>query len=100
MRNVAVTLTTTAWLLGSATEARALAIADLVSRTGQARIAFETREGAKLSDSTPERETMILDAWRKWYGEAVESVHRVLVGTPSAAFNTKVDALAAPFTGK
>ncbi len=106
MRNVGVALTTSAWILASATEDRALAVADLVSRTGQARIAFEAREGAKIAATAADpaaaqtREALILAAWHKWYGEAVESVHRLIVVTPSLDFNKKVDVLAAPFAGK
>ena len=106
MRNVGVALTASAWMLASANEARALAIADLVSRAGQARIAVETREGAKLAAAAPDptaalaREQTILQAWRKWYTEAVQSAHRLLAGPASADFDARVKTMASPFGGK
>jgi hypothetical protein len=93
-------------MLASANEARALAIADLVSRAGQARIAVETREGAKLAAAAPDptaalaREQTILQAWRKWYTEAVQSAHRLLAGPASADFDARVKTMASPFGGK
>jgi hypothetical protein len=106
MRNVAVGLTTSAWILASANEQQGLAVADLVSRTGQARIAFETREGAKLAAAAADtsaakaREDLIIGAWRQWYDEAVHSTRRLVTGTATANFNSRLDALAAPFRGK
>src|SRR5207248_177187 len=49
MRNVAVAVTTSAWILASSNEDAALAIADLVSRAGAARVIVEAREGPKLA---------------------------------------------------
>src|SRR5262249_51249253 len=106
MRNVAVALTTSAWLLASANEQRALAVADLVARTGQARIAFEMREGAKLAAAATDpgaakaREDLILNAWRQWYDEAVHSARRLVTGAASSNFDSRLGTLAAPFRGK
>jgi hypothetical protein len=88
MRNVGVSVATSAWLLASANESRSLAVAQLVSTAGQARVALEEHGGVPAA---------ALAAWRKWYGEAVRSVSRLIVGTPSDRFTTEVDQLAGPF---
>jgi hypothetical protein len=106
MRNVAVAVTASAWLLASAKESTALAVADLVSRAGQARVAIEMREGSVLARiqadpvTATEREVTILQAWRKWYDEAVRSVRRLVVGPTSADFDQRLDTIAAPFAEK
>ena len=103
MRNVAVAVTTSAWLLASATEAQALAVADLISRAGQARVAVEVREGgalAKVKPDTAAQEATIVATWRKWSGEAVRSVSRLVVGPVKPDFNQKVERLAAGFDVK
>jgi cyclophilin family peptidyl-prolyl cis-trans isomerase/HEAT repeat protein len=104
MRNVGVAAMSTAWLLASAKEPDALAIAEVVANAGRARVAFEEREGARLAlaDANPTaarlREDQIVTAWKKWYGEAVLSAARVIVGPASAAFRPKLESLAASFT--
>jgi aminopeptidase YwaD len=106
MRNVAVSVTASAWLLASAKEPTALAVADLISRAGQARVAIEAREGGILARIQPDpaaavaRETTILDAWRKWYDEAVHSVKRLVVGPTSPDFDQKLDQIAAAVATK
>jgi cyclophilin family peptidyl-prolyl cis-trans isomerase len=103
MRNVAVTVGASSWLLASSREATALAVADAVARAGQARLVLETREGGKLAAAAADapaaaaRETTILNAWRKWYGEAVRSTTRLVVGPVSRTFAGRVETLALPF---
>jgi cyclophilin family peptidyl-prolyl cis-trans isomerase/HEAT repeat protein len=79
----------------------AMSVAELVANAGKARIATEEREGARMAAADPAtakaREGQIVSAWRKWYGEAVRSVTRLVVGTPPADFSARLDALAAPF---
>ena len=105
MRNVGVSAVSTAWLLASAKEPAALAVAELVAKAGRARVSFEEREGAHLAatDANPGtarlREDQIVTAWKQWYAEAVGSVSRLVVGPTSAAFRATLDQLAAPFTG-
>jgi cyclophilin family peptidyl-prolyl cis-trans isomerase len=105
MRNVAVSVAASAWLLASANETTTLAVADLVSKAGQVRIATEEIEGAKLAAAEPDRnvasrkQDQIVQAWKKWYGEAVRSASRLVVGPQSAGFSQKLDALAAVFSG-
>ena len=76
MVNVGVAVATSAWFLASATEADALATVALIADAASARLALEKGQGA-----TPE----ILDAWRKWYGEALDSVGTLMPGPPSTA---------------
>ncbi len=103
MRNVGVSVAASAWLLASASEAQALSVARLIADAGRARLDIEKREGGQLaaaaSDPTAARtqETTILAAWSKWYGEAVHSVSRLVVGPASSGFEAQVARLAAPF---
>jgi len=68
MVNVGVSVATTAWFLASATADDARQVTALLERAEADRLALEQRQSA-----SPE----ILDAWRKWYGEARESVTRL-----------------------
>src|SRR5262249_51135457 len=76
MCNFGVSAVSTAWLLASAKEPAALAVAELVAKTGGARVAFEEREGAHLAAADPNpgaarlREDQIVTAWKQWYAEA------------------------------
>lgn len=77
MRNVGVAAGASAWLLASRIETNALAVADpAAART---------------------RESTILAAWRKWYGEAVRSASRLVAGGGTAAFTDRLDRLASAF---
>jgi len=70
MVNVGVAVATSAYFLASATAADAAQVSALIDRAQADRLALEQRQGA-----TPE----ILEAWRKWYAEARESVARLPV---------------------
>jgi hypothetical protein len=70
MVNVGVSVATSAWFLASATAEDARHVSALVERAEADRLALEQRQGA-----SPE----ILDAWRKWYVDARESVTRLPV---------------------
>ncbi len=106
MRNVGVCAAATAWVLGSADAPLALSVAALVADAGKARIGSEERQGEKLAaaDKDPAaaraRESQILAAWRKWYGEAVRSASRLIVGPAPADFSARLEALAAPFEAR
>jgi hypothetical protein len=106
MRNVAVAVGATAWFLASADEARALDAGWLVADAGRARLALEQVEGATLAaaDANPAaaraREATILAAWRTWYGEAVRSVSRLVVGEPGASFAAEVEKIAREFDAR
>lgn len=103
MRNVGVSAVSTAWLLASAREPVAIAVAEFVEKAGLARVTLEEREGARLAATDTDqaaarlREDQIVTAWKKWYAEAVQSVSRLIVGQPSPAFQPRLQQLAAPF---
>jgi hypothetical protein len=106
MRNVAASVTASAWLLASANETMALSVARVVSRAGEARVAVEEREGAKLAHAQADptaalvHEATIVKAWRQWYDQAVRSVTRLVTGPTTPRFATRVEELAAPFAEK
>ena len=106
MRNVGVAVAASAWLLASTRESTALNVAALVARAGAARVAVEEREGAKLASADADRVTasnrqdQIVQAWKKWYGEAVHSAARLVAGAPSAGLARRLDELSAPFMEK
>jgi aminopeptidase YwaD len=104
MRNVGVAVTATAWLLASANESMSLDVATFVANAGQARVSFEESEGRKLAAVRPDPATTTgpavlpyVPAWKKWYAEAVRSVSRLVVGSSSPGFNSKLEELAAAF---
>lgn len=103
MRNVGVSVATSAWLLSSIKEETASEVAALVAEAGTARLAVEQREGAKLvaaaSDQASARleQGQIVQAWKKWYGEAVRSTTRLLSVPPSPDLVRRLDELSAPF---
>jgi hypothetical protein len=68
MQHVAIVVATTAMFLGSADQTDTAAMAGLMATARDARIATEEKNHA-----TPE----ILQAWRKWYDEAIASVSRL-----------------------
>jgi hypothetical protein len=80
MRNVGVAVATTAWVLASADEGDASAVAAIVEAAGARRLALERDQGLQLiRDATDRaaaeaRERQVMDAWRRWYAEALDSV--------------------------
>jgi hypothetical protein len=103
MRNVGVAVGGSAWLLASADAPFAAAVAAVVADAGRARIALEQREGAKVAAAASDRaaadtlEATIVAAWRKWYGEAVMSASRLVVGPAPDDFEATLRGIAAPF---
>jgi aminopeptidase YwaD len=89
MVNVGVAVATSAWFLASATDADAIAAADLVSRAAEARLVLEKKQNAT---------DQILSAWRKWYGEALDSVRRLNPTGPSPAVTQAAEAAKARLT--
>ena len=71
MVNVGVSVATSAYFLASATAEDGRQVSALIDRAEADRLALERRQ-----DASPE----ILEAWRKWYAEARESVTRLPVG--------------------
>ena len=103
MKAAGVSVAASAWLLATADEATALAVAELVTSAGRDRLVLETREGEALAaaDADPagarEREATIRAAWRKWYREAVASVRRLVVGTPTSVLEAELRRFMAAF---
>jgi aminopeptidase YwaD len=98
MRNVGVAVATSAWLCASATNRDALAVVDLLATAAAKRLSLEREQGRTLvAQSAAPRdaeavERHVIDAWIKWYGEALDSVTRL----PAAgATRTLVDRVAA-----
>jgi hypothetical protein len=83
MRNVGISVSTSAWLLASADERDALAVVDLLEAAESKRLALERSQAA---DRT------ILDAWVRWYGEALESVLKLPAGGPGDALRRRIAA--------
>jgi hypothetical protein len=81
MVNVGTAVATSAWFLASADERDALATVDLIARASDARLALEERENAPRQ---------VMDAWRTWYGEALDSIRRLSVSGPSPAVDAAV----------
>ena len=96
MVNVGVAVATSAWFLASADERDANAVAALLAASASARLALEAKQGAALVAAATDRakaedtETAVVAAWRKWYGEALESVRRLPVKGPSAALDARI----------
>jgi aminopeptidase YwaD len=81
MVNVGVAVATSAWFLASASEKDALATVELISRAATARLAVEKTQNAN---------DVILSAWRKWYGEALDSVRNLAVTGASSAVDASI----------
>jgi hypothetical protein len=97
MRNVGVSVATTAWFLASADLAGAQAVVDLLEAAAARRFAVEREQGAQLvrdaSDraAAEARETEVMEAWRRWYAEALDSVLTLPVtGGPSAELRARI----------
>jgi Zn-dependent M28 family amino/carboxypeptidase len=103
MRNVGVGAGATAWLLASASEKVALNLAGVVAIEGEKRVRIEQTEGAKLAAEAPDRaaaasrEATIVAAWKKWYGEAVQSATRLVIGPVPADLEKTLAELSKPF---
>jgi hypothetical protein len=98
MGNVAISVGTTAWLLASADERDALAVAGLVEAAGLRRLALERTQGAALIASAADRgaaearERQVRAAWLTWYRAALDSVLRLPAAGASAALQERVAA--------
>ena len=74
--------------MASADESLALEVGRLLQRTGKARIAIELRQRSK---------TEVIDAWRKWYREAVLSAARLPAGPVSPHLATQLKEISNQF---
>ena len=98
MRNVGVTVATSAYFLASATEADALAVIDLLQRAAVARLALERKQGAELVANAEDRavaekhEQQVVAAWIKWYDEAFETVKKLPAKASGATVQSRIEA--------
>ena len=96
MVHVGISVATTAWFLAAADDRDAMAVAELLAASADARLALEKKQGAALvaaaSDKAKAEETeaAVLAAWRKWYGEALDSVRRLPAAPISAAVEARI----------
>lgn len=80
MAHVGISVGTAALLIASAGDEEARAIADLVADAARRRLELEARQSAELIAGATDRaaaeagERVLHDAWRAWYGNALESV--------------------------
>jgi len=95
MKNVGISVATSAWLLSSASDQDALSVVELLGAAAQARLKLEREQGALLAKAadtalaaTTERQ--VLAAWTKWYGEALDSVERLPVGGETESVRARV----------
>jgi aminopeptidase YwaD len=86
MGHVGIAMGTAATLLASAGDQDALAVVDLVAAAAERRLALEAKQGA---------DTQVLEAWKKWYGKALESVLQLPAEPTSAALRARVSAAGA-----
>jgi aminopeptidase YwaD len=105
MRNVAVAVGASSWLLASVRDPVALGVAELVAAAGRARLKMEEQEGAALAAGAANprmarlRQAEIVATWRKWYAQAVRSASRLVLSPASAGFLRRLDELAKSFEG-
>ena len=83
MRHVGVTVATSAYFLASAKEEDALAVVELLEKAAAARLAME-RQLVPV-------EKHVIDAWIRWYGEALDSVARLPSGGATPELRAWID---------
>ena len=97
MEHVGLTVATSAYFLASATPGDALATVDVLDRSATSRLALERRQGRDLVAAATDTaaaekvEAQVLAAWIKWYGEALESVRGLTVGTAAPELDSKIE---------
>ena len=96
MRNVGVAVATTAWFLASADARDAETVVELLETAAARRFALEREQGAQLVRVATDKaaaealERQVMDAWRGWYGEALDSVLPLPVTGASAGLRVRV----------
>jgi hypothetical protein len=97
MRNVGVSVATSAWFLASADDRDGLAVAELIESAAVRRLALEREQGATLITQAPDRgaaeavEREVIAAWIKWYGEALDTVARLPVSRASSELTARIE---------
>ena len=98
MANVGIAVGATAWLLASASTEDAEGVADLVEAAARARLALEREQGRKLLAQADDRagaaarERDVMNAWVRWYAEALDTVLRLPSSGPDDALRSRVAA--------
>jgi hypothetical protein len=98
MAHVGISTGTTAMLLASASEEDALALVSLVSKAAANRFAVEARQSAEFVSRAADRvqaeagERVLMDAWRAWYTNALESVLALPAAPAGARLQAEVKA--------
>ncbi|HEY7498744.1 MAG TPA: M28 family peptidase [Vicinamibacterales bacterium] len=96
MTHVGISIAAAAWFLASAEERDALAVADLLAASADARLALERKQGEAIVAAAADRakaeatEADVAAAWRKWYIEALESVRRLVPAGSTTAIDARV----------
>jgi len=96
MKNVAISVSTSAWLLASADAADASVVVQMIANAAERRLALERRQGNALVAQAADRaaaaatEERVRAAWIKWYEEALESVVRLPAGEANDALRRQV----------
>ena len=96
MKNVGVSVATSAWLLATAGEHDAAAVVDLIAGAAQARLKLEREQGAALVAKAADTagaaatERQVIAAWMKWYEEALDSAGRLPVGGETDSIRARI----------
>lgn len=102
IKNAGVSIGTASLALALGTEETAREILHRVAAASTARLEVEKQntllelsdaqaQGATALDETKKREKEILEAWGKWYEEALRSVLTIPTNTPSESFKKEVE---------
>jgi len=98
MKNVAVAVATSAWLLASADDADATVVLNIIAGAAARRLALERTQGAALvaqsadTDEAGATEQRVRAAWIKWYEEALDSLERLPVGGTTDTLRSRIAA--------
>lgn len=98
MEHVGVSVAGTALLLATATEADATSLVGLLAEAAAARLKLERQQGKELvaaeSDkpASEAREAAVIQAWLRWYAEALDEVAGLPVPGPTSRLRTRIQA--------
>jgi hypothetical protein len=106
MANVGISVGTTAVVLASAGQDEALAVTDLVAAAAAQRFELERRQSAQILGracdpaAAEATERTVLEAWKKWYVRALESVLALPVAPSGDALRARVQGAIAAVTAR
>lgn len=96
MENVGIAVATSAWFLASASRSDARAVVSLLASAADRRLALERSQGPGIVERARNRseaeatEAKIIDAWLKWYREALDTVLTLPVDGADDALKARV----------